>query len=133
MLGAALRNAVKARADGHALDGVQPHHHVRDVGVQAVVDGFAPARGQVFGHDFNARADGIAIAAQLVHIGFQFRHDLGVGCVEGVVGHFVPGQERDGHRAQLAHVAAHLDAVLLGQPLLGDGARRDRGRRQAGR
>ncbi|MCY1528706.1 hypothetical protein D9M68_638200 [compost metagenome] len=106
---------------------------MRDIGVQAVVDGFAPARGQVFRHDLDAGPDRVAVAAQLVHIGFEFRDDLGIGRVERIVGDFIPGYEGDGDRAELAHVAADLDAILLGQPFLGDGARGHGGCGQARR
>src|SRR5690606_5783426 len=36
MLGTALRDTVEPRPHGHPLDGVQPHHDMRDVGVQAI-------------------------------------------------------------------------------------------------
>ena len=44
MLGAALGDAVEAGADGHALDRVQAHHDVGDVGIEPVARSARPSR-----------------------------------------------------------------------------------------
>src|SRR3546814_8558442 len=84
-------------------------------------------------HDLDARADGIAVAPQLIHIGFEFGHNLRIGRIKGIVGYLVPGLKGNRDGSELAHLAAHLYSVILFQPLLGDGASRNAGCGQAGR
>ena len=43
VLAASLRDAREARADLHALDGIDAHHRLREIGVEPAVDGLAPA------------------------------------------------------------------------------------------
>ena len=60
MLGAFLRDRREACADFDALDGVDAHHRVRDIGVELVIDRFAPADRHARRHHFDARAARIA-------------------------------------------------------------------------
>ena len=121
MLAAALGDAGKAGADLHTLHRIDAHHGVGDVGVQPVIHRLAPTHRHTAGHHVDARADGVARLAQLVHVGFQLRHDAGIGHEEGAV-ELVPGDEGNLDRAELGHPAADDDAVALLQPLARDGA-----------
>ena len=119
MHGAALAHALEARADLHALDRIDAHHRVGNVGIQLVKQRLAQAHRHAAGLDDQLGAAGIPVLAQLVHIGFQ-RVDLAhVGRKERVVGHMLPALKRDGVLTQLRHAGADLGAELLAQPLLG--------------
>jgi hypothetical protein len=59
-----LRDAAKTRADLHALDGIDAHHGVRDVGVDLVKQRLAQAHGHAPGHHAQARTTRIARLAQ---------------------------------------------------------------------
>ncbi len=85
MLGAALGDTGETGADFHAFDRVDAHQRVGQFGVEAVEDRLAQARLYTFGHHGDLRADRVLVAAQLVHVGFQFRHLVRVGAEEGVV------------------------------------------------
>ncbi|ABA48712.1 hypothetical protein BURPS1710b_1866 [Burkholderia pseudomallei 1710b] len=126
----ALRDARETRADLDALHRVDPHHRVRDVGVEPVEQRLAPADRHARRDDIDARADRIAVLAQRVHVALELRHDVGVRREERVLAHVRPVDERDLDFAERAHVAAHLDAEALAQPLLRDRAGADDGRRQ---
>jgi hypothetical protein len=84
VLGAELGDAGKAGADLDALHGVDAHHGVGDVGVEAVEHRLAPADGHAAGDHVDARADRIARLAQIVHVGLELGHDGLVGRKEGV-------------------------------------------------
>ena len=74
VLGALLLDAGKAGADLDALHRVDAHEGVGDIRVQAIEDGLAQPRRNPGGHHVDARADGVALLAQSVHVGLQFRH-----------------------------------------------------------
>ncbi len=131
MLGAALRHRFETGADLHALDSIDSHHRVRNVRIQLVVQRLAPADRHVARHHIDARAAGIAVLAQLIHIRFHLVDHAGIRRKKRIVRHVFPGLERDRQRAELAHAAGKRGAVLLQQPLLGDGCSADHGRRQA--
>ncbi len=63
----------EAGADLHALDGVQAHHRVGDVGVELVVQRLAQAHRHAARGDGQARAAGVAGLAQRVHVGLELR------------------------------------------------------------
>ena len=130
VLGALLPRGLHAVADFHALDGVEPHQRVGEVGVELVVQRLAPAGRHVLGHHADPGADRVARFAQRVHVVLELRHDGGAGREEGVVVDLVPRLEGNVDRAERAHVAADHDAVFFSQPLLGDGAGADDGRGQ---
>jgi hypothetical protein len=127
---AALRHAGKTGADLHALDRVDAHHGVGDVGVHLVEQRLAQAHGHVARGHAQARAARVAGLAQLAHVGLQ-RADIGHRGEERVVRHVIPALERDSDLADLRHAAVKRGAVLLGQPLLGHGAGGHHGRSQA--
>ncbi len=132
MRGAALRDAGKAGANLHPLDGVDAHHGKGDVGVQLVKQRIAQAHRHTRGRDANARAAGVAGLAQRVHVGLQLGH-IGHRRKKRVVGHMVPGLKGNRDIADLRHAAAKGGAVFFKQPLFGHGAGRHHGRGQAGR
>src|SRR6218665_2370025 len=95
MHGAALRHAGKARADLHALDGVQAHQRVGDVGIELVIQRLAQAHRHARGLHADAGAAGVAGLAQCADVLLVLRH-IGHRGEEGVVAHMVPVLERDG-------------------------------------
>ena len=84
MLRAALRDAGKAGADLDALDRVDAHHRVRDVGIEPVEHGLAEPGGTPVRDDVDARADRIAFAAQRVDHRLELRHARRFGAEERV-------------------------------------------------
>ena len=135
VLRALLHDRMETRADLHALDGIDAHHGVGDVGVQLVVQRLAEADRDVLRHHVDARADRIAGAAQFVHRRFHARDQVGIGRrrEERVGAHVLPALERHFDVAQLAHAAQEFGAEFLAHPLLRDGAGADDGRGQARR
>ena len=99
MLGTALGYAGEAGADFHAFHRVDAHQRMGQFGVEAIKDRLTQARFHAFGHHGDLRADRVLVAAQLVHVGLQFRHLVRVGAEEGVVFDAVPSLERDFNRA----------------------------------
>ncbi|TXH58149.1 MAG: chorismate synthase, partial [Burkholderiaceae bacterium] len=69
VLRAALRDAGEAGADLHALDRVDAHHRVGDVGIEPVIHRLAPAHRHVRCHHVDARAARITRLAQFIHVG----------------------------------------------------------------
>ncbi|MNC29542.1 hypothetical protein D3C75_777900 [compost metagenome] len=132
MLGAALGDAGETGADFHALDRIDAHQRMGQFGIETVEDRFPQAWHHTLGHHGNFRADRILVAAQLVHVGFQFRHFVRVRAEEGVLLDRIPGLERDFNRPQLAHVAANDDA-LAGQVFFCNRTGRDAHRGFTGR
>jgi hypothetical protein len=117
MRGAALGHAGKAGADLHALDGVDAHHGVGNVGVELVKQRLAQAHGHAAGRHADARAARIARLAQAVHVVLQVAH-IGHRGKERVVRHMVPALERDGDLADLRHAAAKRGAILFSSHFL---------------
>ncbi|KPX58538.1 Uncharacterized protein ALO53_04577 [Pseudomonas amygdali pv. photiniae] len=111
VLGAALCNAVETGTDLHALDRIDAHQRVCQLGVQTIKDRLAEAGHHAFCDHGDFRTDRVLITSQLVHVGFQLRHLVRVGAEKRVVFYRIPGLERDLDRAQLAHVAANDDAL----------------------
>jgi hypothetical protein len=74
VLGPELLDTLESRADLDALHRVDAHHHLRDVGVEAVVERLAPARGHAGSDDGEARADRFAGLAELVHVRLELSH-----------------------------------------------------------
>ena len=129
MRAALVGHGGKAGADLHALDGVDAHHGVGDIGIQLVEQRLAQAHRHPARRDAQARAAGVAGLAQRFHIGLQ-RRDVGHRGEEGVVGHVFPGLEGDGDLTDLRHAAAELGAEFFLQPFLGHGAGGHHGRGQ---
>ena len=94
MHAAALRNTGKTITNFHALDGIQPHQSMRDVGVEPVVNRFTQTHRHVARHHAQLRAATVTGLAQVVHIGFQHTH-IGAGSKERVVGDMLPILERN--------------------------------------
>jgi len=89
--------------------------------------------GTPFRDHVDARPAGVARSAQLVHEGLELGHGAWIGREERVLVDRVPGLECDPVGPELREMPAHLDAVALAQPFLGDRARSDAYRRLARR
>ena len=118
VLRAALGYAREACTDLDTLDGVDAHQRMGQLGIQPIEDGLAEARHHAVGDHGDLRAHRILVTAQLVHVSLKLRHLVRIGAEKGVLLDAVPGLEGDLDRAELAHVATHLNAearqVLLG-------------------
>ena len=121
MLGTLLLHAGETRTDFHAFNGVNAHQRVGQVRIQAIEDRLAQARGHAAGMHRDPRPDGVALLNQGLHIGLHLRHLVDIRAEERVLPHLRPIQLLSLDRPQLRQVSAHLDSVLLLQPLLGDG------------
>ena len=143
-VGAALRDAGEAGADLDALDRVDAHHRVGDVGVELVEERLAQARPARRGAMTPMRApQRVARLAQLVHVGLELRRRRARWREERVVRHVRPSS-RTGSRSSPICCMQPRNAVpyCCAQPLLGDraggrpsapSAAPTRGRRRAGR
>src|SRR5690606_23827778 len=80
MLRTALSNTVEAGPYRNSFHRVKPHHRMRDISIQPIVDRFSPTRGKIFSHDLYTRADGVTVPAQSVHIGFELGNCRSGGC-----------------------------------------------------
>ena len=60
MRGASLRHTGKARTNLNAFDGIETHHGVGNVGIQAVINRLTQSNRHTAGHDANACAAGVA-------------------------------------------------------------------------
>ena len=132
MHGTALADAGKAGADLHALDGVDAHHGVGDVGIKLVKQRLPQAHRHAGGDHADARAAGVAGLAQGVHVSLERRH-IGRRCKKRVIGNMRPGLKGHGQVANLSHATHEACAVLRRQPLFGDSAGGHHRCRQAGR
>mmetsp|Transcript_6445 Transcript_6445/g.26503 ORF Transcript_6445/g.26503 Transcript_6445/m.26503 type:complete len:304 (+) Transcript_6445:1709-2620(+) len=121
MLAAFLRDRREARADLDALDRVDAHQRIGDVGIELVEQRRAQADRHAGGLHTDARTDRIAGLAQPVHIVLKFGNLAGVGGEERVLAHVLPAFEGDGDLAELRHAAAELGAISLLQPFAGHG------------
>ena len=133
MLRTPLCNALESRPDLDALDGVDSHHRVGNVGVKFVEERRAQTHRHTAGDDAQPGADRVARLAQFVQRRFEFRHNAGVRREKRIALDLVPRFERNDDFTDLLHAAAHLRAVFLAQPLLRQGAGRHHRRRQARR
>src|SRR5690606_19804688 len=106
---------------------------VRDIGIEPVVDGLAPARWNTLGHDLDARTNGVPVTAQLVHEGLELGHDGRVRRKKGILLDVVPGFERNRNGTKLAHVSVYPDAMAALEPFLCDRAGGHGRRSQPGR
>ena len=120
MLAAFLGNAVKPGTDFDALDGIDAHHGVGDLGIQPVIHRLAPTGRHAAGGDGDFCTNGIQRLAQVVHICFQLGHDGGIRRKKGIAVDFVRRHERNLDRSQRAHPATNRDAVTLVEPLAGN-------------
>src|SRR5512132_2045352 len=120
MLGAALRDRAKPGADLDALDGVDAHHRVRDVGVEPVVDGLAPADGNAARPYLDAGAARIARFAQPVHEPLERRDLRLVRGEKRIAVDVLEAFERNRVLAEMRHVPANAHAVPLAKPLARD-------------
>ncbi|KAI1696472.1 hypothetical protein Ddc_20385 [Ditylenchus destructor] len=74
----------QSRANFHAFHRVDAHQRMGQFSVEAVEDRFARPGFHAFGDHGDLGTDGVLVAAQLVHIGFQFRHLVRVGAEEAL-------------------------------------------------
>ncbi len=125
MLTAPLLDGREARADLHALDCVDAHHRVRDVGIQLVEHRLAePGRYASCDH-VHARTDRVARATQLDHVCVELFEPRRVGAEEWIV--VDAGQRLDlqDQRAELREIALDRDTEPLAKILASDCTRGD--------
>src|SRR5471032_2518598 len=115
----------KAVADLHALDGIDAHQRLGEIGVELVVDRIAEANRNAGGHDLDHRTARAAALAHIVEIAFPALRRLAVGAPERIVarGVPVPFGAIDLLAADLHHGTAH--AHVVAQYLPRDRAGRD--------
>src|SRR3569623_317650 len=125
-LRALLFHTGETRANFDALDRVDAHQSLGDVGIEPIEHRFAPARRHAGGDYIDARAAGVALFAQRIHVDFQVRDLVGNGAEENVIVDLIPveGVQIGADGPELGEIAADLDAVAFAQIFLGDGPRR---------
>ena len=115
VLGAARLDHAETVADLHALDRVDTHQRLGDIRIEAVEDGFTPARRHAGGDDVDARTNGVAVASQGVDVVLEFAQACGLGAEERVrIGgiQVLAGQP---DRAHLSQIALDTHAEALGE------------------
>ncbi len=125
MLAAALAHAAEAGAELDALDGVDAHQPVREIGFELVEHGLAEPDGHSLREHVDARADRVARAAQLDHEALELLELRGVRAEERIVVDDVEIHGIELERAEARQVAADPHADTLGQILACDRACRD--------
>ena len=60
------------------------------VGIEAIKNGLAPPRRNVFCDDVDARADRIPLLDQILHISFELRHQPGITTEKRILLHQIP-------------------------------------------
>src|SRR5579875_3533504 len=107
------RSRSHARADLDALDGVDAHHRLGEIGIELVVDRLAQSRGNAGGVDLDDRAGARARLAHLVEEALPFFCGPGIGAEEGIGVHRppVPARPVDRMGADLDERAADGHAV----------------------
>ena len=125
MLGAFLRHAIKTCANLDALDRIDAHHRMRNLGIDTIKNGFTQPHRHALGDNRYSRADRIAFLAQRIHIGFQFGHPGRIGAEEWIIVDRIPVFQRQLDRPELRQIATDANAMFLGQIFLGDTARRN--------
>src|SRR5262249_37776624 len=112
----------KAVADLDALDGVDAHQPLGEIGIELVVDRIAQPDRYSGGHDLDHRPARAPPPSPIVEVAFPAVPRLAVGAPEGIVQGGVPAPLAavDLLAAELDHGAAHLDAIA--HDLAGDGA-----------
>src|SRR5690606_34608951 len=133
MLAAALTDAPEAVADLDALDRVDAHHRARDLGVELVENRLAePGRNPGRDH-VDARADRVAVAAQLDHERLELLDLRRIRAAERIGVDRVEIDRLELDRPELGEVAANPNADALLEELARDRAGRDAHRGLAGR
>ena len=125
MLTAVLLDTGEAGADFHALHGVDSHHGVGDIRIQAIEYRLPKARHYPGGNHIDARPYGVPALVQGRHECLHLRHFRRVRAEEGIGFHGIPIQGLGDDGSQLGQVTANLDAVAPGKVLLRYGSRRD--------
>ena len=133
MLGAFLRDGGKAGADFDALDRVDAHHRVRDIGIEPIVDRLAPADGNAGRDDFDSRAARIAGLAKRIHERLELGDLRRVRSEEWIGIDMRPVFEADRRRTEMRQTTSYHDAEAFAQPFARDRAGGDAHRRFARR
>ncbi len=112
------RGGAETGADFHALDRVDAHHRGGEVRVELAVNRRAETGRHAGGHDFDHRADGRALLAHGVEIGFPFFCGRRVRTPERVLCYIgpTPPVAVDFHLAHLHHGAADPDPATQDFP-----------------
>src|SRR6185436_16175854 len=110
---AAHRGCRKTIADLDALDRVDAHQRLGEVGVELVIDGVAQTNRHARGYDLDHCAARAAALAHIVEIALPALRRLAVGAPEGIVagGVPVPLATVDRLGAELHDRAAHRHAI----------------------
>ncbi len=135
MLAAALTHHIESVADLDALDRIDAHHRVGDLGIELVKQRLAEANRHIQRLDPQRSADRVTRLAQRIHRSLQGfdASRIGRGGKEGVGADLAPVLDRNRHIADGGHAAAQLGAVLLAQPLTSHRASRHHRSCQPGR
>ncbi len=115
-----LFDAGETGAELHTLHRIDAHQGMGDVGIETVVDGLAKPGRHAGGNHVYARANGVALLAQGIHVGLQLGHPCRVRTEEGILIHRIPVLQLHANWPELGQVAADLDAEPFLEVLLGD-------------
>ena len=70
MLTAQLRDRGKTISNLNALNGVNAHHGMGNIGIEAVKYRLTPSGGYILRYHIDARADRVTLLDQILHIAF---------------------------------------------------------------
>ncbi len=117
-----LRDALEPGTDFNTLDGVDVHHGMGNVGIEAIKHRFTQPHRHTGRHNIHARTNRVAVGANLIHDLFKLRNLRRVRSEEGILLDGVPVLELEHDRPELGKIATDHSAVLLLEPFLGDRA-----------
>src|SRR5690606_20573411 len=125
MLAAPLADAAEAVADLDALDRVDAHHRARYLRVELVEDRLAEPGGNPGREHVDARADRVAVAAQLNHERFELLDLRRIRTEERIAVDRIEVDRLELDRSELREIAADANADALLQEFARDRAGRD--------
>jgi hypothetical protein len=120
MFRALLLHRAETRADLDAFHGIDAHHRVSDVRVEPVEHRFTETHEHMRGDDIDARADGIALLAQRVHVGFELRNFRRIRTEKRITLDFIPILEFELDRPELREVTTNRHTIAFMKIFPGD-------------
>jgi len=118
-----LRNTGETSSDFHSLDGINPHHGIRNLSIQPIEYGLNPAPGPSLCHYRNTGTHRITFIPHFIQIRLQLWNNATIWCKKCIFLYGIPRLEGYGDFSKLAHITANRHTITLLKPLLGYCAR----------
>ena len=113
MLATQLRYRVETIPYLNTLYGIDTHHGVRYVGIEAIKNRLAPPGGHMLRHNIDACTHGIPLLDELLHVSFQLWDQVGVAAEKWVLLYQLPIVLLSEQWSQGTQVPPNLHAITL--------------------